>query len=660
MFKPYSKKILYRVYLPVAVFILILFFSFISRNFFLNLYINKKINQIKTKYNAELNIGKAKFTGINTIMLNTIFLKALNNDTLIKIDSAVAKINLWKILSGKLIFSDIELYKSHVNIVADTNSSNYSFLVNKNAKVKKESSVADNYSYSKKIENFLNAIFGFIPDKVKIYDFTVNTVINKKQLTFYIDNLNIFDNIFKTIIKIKDVGENYEWLVEGKLNSHKKLCFLKLYSSSFLHKVKLPFVENKYNLKVLFDTIQFSFSNNGISNNILNLNGTFSANGLIIKHPRIASENVYLTKFSINYFLNVGKDYYELDSTSSVVFNKINFNPYIKYKPNPSKQITVILNKNNLNAQDFFSSLPPELFSKLDGIKVKGTLSYHLKFFVDTALPDSVKFQSELKKKDFKIIQFGKVDFRYVNEPFTYTAYDKDEPVRIFEVSSANPDFRTLEQIPELLKEVVLTNEDGGFFWHKGFVIESIKKSIAANIKEERFARGGSTISMQLVKNLFLTHKKTISRKLEEMLIVWLIENNNLISKNRMLEIYFNIIEWGPMVYGANEAAHYYFNKDVSKLTLAEDIYLASIIPRPKLFKYNFDKDKHLRKWLAEYYKIIAQILLRKEKISQAEADNLIPDVQLKGRAKSELMQPDSIPLDSVFKSDFEFMKLDK
>ena len=162
---------------------------------------------------------------------------------------------------------------------------------------------------------------------------------------------------------------------------------------------------------------------------------------------------------------------------------------------------------------------------------------------------------------------------------------------------------------------------------------------------------------MQLVKNLFLTRKKTIARKLEELLIVWLIENNNLISKDRMFEIYLNVIEWGPMVYGASEASHYYFNKDISKINLAEAIYLASIVPRPKLFKYNFDKDKHLREWLAQYYKVVSQILLRKEKITQEQFDNLIPDVQLKGPAKFELMSPDSIPKDSLLLFDDEILK---
>ena len=77
-------------------------------------------------------------------------------------------------------------------------------------------------------------------------------------------------------------------------------------------------------------------------------------------------------------------------------------------------------------------------------------------------------------------------------------------------------------------------------------------------------------------------------RKLEEALIVWLIENQQICSKERMYEVYLNIIEWGPMIYGANEASHFYFNKEASRLTLVGGDLMASIIPRPKYFKYNF------------------------------------------------------------------------
>jgi len=104
--------------------------------------------------------------------------------------------------------------------------------------------------------------------------------------------------------------------------------------------------------------------------------------------------------------------------------------------------------------------------------------------------------------------------------------------------------------------------------------------------------RGASTISMQLVKNLFLERQKTIARKLEEMIITWLIEENRLVSKERMFEIYLNIIEWGPQVYGAQEEARFYFDKDVADLTLAEAIFMAGIIPQPKRFMVSFDAEQ--------------------------------------------------------------------
>jgi membrane peptidoglycan carboxypeptidase len=76
--------------------------------------------------------------------------------------------------------------------------------------------------------------------------------------------------------------------------------------------------------------------------------------------------------------------------------------------------------------------------------------------------------------------------------------------------------------------------------------------------KTKKFSRGASTISMQLIKNVFLTREKTVSRKLEEILLVYILENNRIV-KERMLEVYFNIIEWGPNVYGIGEASRFYF-----------------------------------------------------------------------------------------------------
>jgi membrane peptidoglycan carboxypeptidase len=149
---------------------------------------------------------------------------------------------------------------------------------------------------------------------------------------------------------------------------------------------------------------------------------------------------------------------------------------------------------------------------------------------------------------------------------------------------------------------------------------------------------------MQLVKNLYLERNKTIARKLEEMIITWLIEENRLVTKERMYEIYLNIIEWGPGVNGAQEAARFYFDKDVEDLTLAEAIFMAGIIPRPSHFMDSFDEDKSLRPWLKAYYADVSRKMLKREMISQKDFDALTPDIRLKGPARFMLKATDSAP----------------
>jgi membrane peptidoglycan carboxypeptidase len=193
-----------------------------------------------------------------------------------------------------------------------------------------------------------------------------------------------------------------------------------------------------------------------------------------------------------------------------------------------------------------------------------------------------------------------------------------------------------------------MTSEDGSFYLHRGFLPEAFIESMITNIKERRFARGGSTISMQLVKNVFLSRNKTVARKMEEALIVWLVENQGITSKDRMFEVYLNIIEWGPMIYGAQEASRFYFAKDVSKLTLAEAIFMASIVPRPKWFRYSFDEHGHLRESNAGFYRQVSEKMLKKGWISEADFEKLVPDVELKGPARFLLKQSGAAIADST------------
>jgi membrane peptidoglycan carboxypeptidase len=248
-----------------------------------------------------------------------------------------------------------------------------------------------------------------------------------------------------------------------------------------------------------------------------------------------------------------------------------------------------------------------------------------------------------MKQKNLHVQHFGVDNYTRINSSFTYDAYDKDRFVRRLAIGSENAYFTPLDQMSKYLPQAVLQAEDPGFMQHRGFYLDAFRESIAKNFKERRFARGGSTISMQLVKNVFLSRDKTVSRKAEEALIVYLIENLGLVSKERMLEVYLNVIEWGPNVYGIGEASRFYFNKKPSELTLQESLFLSSIIPRPKSFQYQFDKEGQLRTSMGDYFKILTTRMVWRGVLEPADTIGLQPKVTLKGQALHVVMPKDTM-----------------
>lgn len=139
-------------------------------------------------------------------------------------------------------------------------------------------------------------------------------------------------------------------------------------------------------------------------------------------------------------------------------------------------------------------------------------------------------------------------------------------------------EWKALAQISPNLKNAVLISEDDGFFAHDGVAPEEIKLAIQNWINGKKL-RGASTITQQLAKNLYLSPSRNPLRKLREILIAKRLESS--LSKNRIFELYLNIIEWGKGVYGAEAASQYYFKKPALRLSEREAVYLAAIIPNP-------------------------------------------------------------------------------
>jgi hypothetical protein len=136
------------------------------------------------------------------------------------------------------------------------------------------------------------------------------------------------------------------------------------------------------------------------------------------------------------------------------------------------------------------------------------------------------------------------------------------------------------------------------------------------------------------------------------MLIVWLIENNRLSSKNRMLEVYFNIIEWGNNVYGIGEASRYYFEKTPAELNLGESIYLASIVPRPKSSLYFFEYQGNLRSSMIGYFNTIGDLMAKRGFTPPDSSSYGFYEVRLKESLRSLIARPDSLSSDSLLNAE--------
>ena len=149
-----------------------------------------------------------------------------------------------------------------------------------------------------------------------------------------------------------------------------------------------------------------------------------------------------------------------------------------------------------------------------------------------------------------------------------------------FVVGPQNPRWTPSDGIPTEMKWAVIVAEDANFYRHEGIDAKAIREALRYDLEKKRLARGASTITQQTAKNLFLSREKSVTRKIEELYLAKRMEQ--LLTKGRILELYLNIVELGPMVYGIGHGARYYFDKPAGALTPRECAFLAAMLPGPQ------------------------------------------------------------------------------
>ncbi|MFH0893350.1 MAG: biosynthetic peptidoglycan transglycosylase [Bacteroidota bacterium] len=595
----------------------ILFFAF--RNTLLQNKLQSYSESFQKKYGAELIVKDARFTSFSTVAFSGITILPPNKDTLLKLDSVAAELSLWNMIFQKTDIDNLKISNAFINMRADSISDNYSFLLHKKSdgETKAKGPVS-------KMNKLLDLLFSVFPEKLEIWNLKLKADIHKYPFLAELSNLRISNDSFTSPLLISDSGIVSHADFGFELDRDNRYFKISV-ASKDSQRVRLPFLRNLFNARFDFKQASFSIKDSG---NYWYA-GEASLHDSRIHHEKFSLDTIILNDALFNYKIKASDQAVEIDSSSALSVNGFRSNPYFFIRAFPYREYAFVINRDNIPSQQFFNALPPGLFTKLIGIKTQGLMSLHVDFHVDFRQIDSLRFKFELKKgKGFGVVHYGKANLEAVNKPFNHTSYYQDEPMTTFIVGEKNPDFRLLEDIPAYLTFAIVNSENGGFFADHGFDSRAFRESMILNLKEKRFVRGGSTLSMQFVKNVFLTKNKTIARKIEEILMVWLITENKLIEKERMMEIYLNIIEWGPGIYGCNQAAQFYFGKDVKNITLPEALYLACIIPRPRSYRSYIYPDGRVREYVYAYFDVISKILYKKDIITLNELENLKPDIQ--------------------------------
>jgi len=617
-------------------------YAYSKREALLKKVMAKAVAKAAKDYDLEVKIGSAGFSGLSTVTMKNISVVPKDRDTLSTISDITVGVKVFPLLFGDVKLAEIKLNDGVFNVVLKDSLTNLDFIL----KRKKKDSVTtkSKVGLGEIANNLLNEVLYKVPDDMEIKNLVFKLNDNDTaSLKFLTTTATIDGGDLKSTIIVNDTVAT--WHVNGEVDAGSKHFDIMLFADGN-KKIELPYLENKLSTKVSFDTVRTQLKDADYGSDNLKISGSWSIKNLVVNQKRISNENVIVPDAKIDADMLVGENFICLDSTSTIFLKNASVHPYLKYTLSPNKIYEMKINAEEQDAQAIFDAFPVGLFESLEGMQVQGKLKYNLNFYLDTSIPDSVKFDSSLTPTDFKILKWGKNDLQKINSDFVYTPYEYGKPMRNITIGPSNSNFTRLENISQNFKNALLTSEDPSFFRHHGFVEESIRKSIAVNFKEKRFKRGGSTISMQLVKNVFLSRQKTLARKAEEILIVWLIENNKLISKQRMLEVYFNIIEMGQNVYGIGEASRHYFGKSPADLSIGESIFLASIVPKPKAAMYKFMSDGGLKGYMLPYFKFIGGTMARRGLTPADTSGYGFYNVRLREGLRQYLL-PDSAVIDT-------------
>ena len=367
--------------------------------------------------------------------------------------------------------------------------------------------------------------------------------------------------------------------------------------------------------------------------------GNMRFTGLSFQHPALASEPIQnidvglvlrATAFPASRRVaidrlegSLGELHGKLSGFIELAPGTVTFSDGSKLGFRPRLDLTLEIPK--LSCAKALGSLPPAVVPRLQGFVLKGTFGADITTRIDYANLDALELKGKIGidgcqvlkvPADVKALVTGESIAQSVEVPVAPPGKEsagKDRDVKEgdtemmdFILGPENPDFVPYDEISPYLTASIMTTEDNGFFKHRGWVSSEFRTALKRNLERGGFRGGASSITMQMVKNVLLSQEKTLSRKLQELFLVWYIEQE--VPKERILEIYFNAIEFGPRIYGIGRATQHYFGKRPAELTPLEAAFFSSILPSPKRRYIQYCHGAPLPTWDRYVRRILAKV----------------------------------------------------
>jgi hypothetical protein len=274
-----------------------------------------------------------------------------------------------------------------------------------------------------------------------------------------------------------------------------------------------------------------------------------------------------------------------------------------------------------IDCQRMLEAIPREVAPNFHGYRMRGVFDTDVHVAVDWNDLNATILEGHVGINHCKVLDEPADSPKHLKDEFEhYVEVEKGEWMS-FVVGPTNPDFVPLDQISPYLRSSIQSSEDFGFYKHHGFIPSEFKSALVTNLKRCKFAYGASSITMQMVKNVLLSPEKTLGRKLQELFLTWHVENT--LDKDRIFEIYLNVIEYGPSLYGIGPAAREYFGKAPKDLNPVEAAFFSSILPNPKERYAQYCRGE-LTRWTSGKIERQLGVMKKRDQLTQDEYDKAL------------------------------------